>query len=137
MAWRKPTERDLAATLSQEEIDKFRRSFPDGDPVGDILLRTAELVRGHCRSNRSLMVSPEAGTLPESLISPAMDYAAFDILKRMPLKINDERRMAREAAEALFGKVADGKVTPEDAEDGSGTRAGPSFADPHPPRLLD
>lgn len=137
--WRKPTESDLAATLSQKELDTYRQSSGvDGaDPVADLLSRTAEMVRGYCRSNRSLKVSSVPGSLPEGLISPAMDYAAYDVLKRLPVKVGEDRRLAKEAAVALFEKVADGKVTPEDADDGENVSVSPGFNNPIPPRVLD
>ena len=145
MAWRTLKKADLAATLSQKEIDAYQQSAaPSGgraDPVADLLGRTAEMVRGYCRANRSLRVSPVPGTIPESLVSPAMDYAAFDVLKRMPTPISEPRQKARDAAVALFERVADGDFTPEDAEDAGETPASavasPHFLEPVPPRLLD
>lgn len=146
MAWRKPTKADLAGTLSQKEIDLYRQSAAPsggrGDPVADLLERTAEMVRGYCRANRSLRVSSVAGTIPESLVSPAMDYAAFDVLKRFPTPVSEPRQKARDAAVALFERVADGDFTPEDAEgegdeESAPTVARPVFLDPTPPRLLD
>ena len=140
MAWRTLTEQDLAATLSADEIGKFRRSHPDGaDPVADLLSRTAELVRAYCRANRSVRVPAGAGLVPESLISPAMDYAAFDVLKRLPLKVGEDRRKARDDAVALLESVAAGRVTPESADEelDAAAAGSPAAAPPCPPRLLD
>lgn len=139
MAWRRPTESDLAATLSQKEIETFRQSsgLEGGDPVADLLLRTAETVRSFCRSCPGLRLGP-AGTLPEALVSPAMDYAAYDVLKRLPVKVGDDRRRAREDALALFEKVAAGRVKPESADETGGAAAGAPLAGrARPPRLLD
>lgn len=140
MAWRTLTEQDLAATLSQDEIGKYRRSHPDGaDPVSDLLSRTAELVRAYCRANRSVRVPASAGLVPESLVSPAMDYAAFDVLKRLPLKVGEDRRKARDDAVALLEAVAAGRVTPESADDelDAAAAGSPAAAPASPPRLLD
>jgi hypothetical protein len=142
--WRKPTLEDIAATLSAKELEAFRSStsFEAGDPVEALIQRTAEMVRSYCRANRALKVSPAEGELPESLISPAMDYAAFDILKRLPLAIGEDRRKARDSALELFEKVSQNKITPESfgvdyTEDEVQSHALPSFAQPIPYRKLD
>ena len=79
--WRTVSETDLAATIAQGEIDAFRASGPvDGsDRVAALLDRTVATVRGWISCNGSVRLGP-LGTLPLSLISPAMDYAAFDLL---------------------------------------------------------
>lgn len=78
-----------------------------------ILIDTAELVRSYCRSNSNIQLSPTTGEMPDSLISPAMDYAVVQLLKRMPLQISDERKNARDAALRIFGDVAKGILIPE------------------------
>lgn len=138
MAWRKPELRDLAAKLNQRELDSFRQ-HPDfktmADPAADILEQTAEFVRGFCRTNKQVNMSPEAGTIPEGLISPAMDYAVYDVLKRINVTPNEARKAAWEKAIDLFEKVASGGYIPEswseDAEEGdaSSNRATPEFGD--------
>lgn len=114
MAWREPTEDDLAATLSREEIESYRQ---DGDfttdPVATLLRRTAARVRGDIRSNGNVRLSPGEYELPESVISAAMDYAAADVLKRLNVPMNEDRRKAREDALALFQRIAEGRYTPE------------------------
>ena len=123
--WRTIDETDLAATISQEEVDAYRASGPvDGsDPVARLLSRTVAMVRGYIATNGKVRRMGPSGTLPESLISPAMDYAAADILKRPNVELNEDRRKARERAEDLFRDVASGKYTPEsdDADDTAST----------------
>ena len=123
--WRTVDEADLAATLSQAEIDAFRQdaSLDGSDPVARLLQRTAQMVRGYIATNGKVRRMGPSGTLPESLISPAMDYAAADVLKRLAVPLNDDRRKARERAEDLFKDVAAGKYTPEsdDADDTAST----------------
>ena len=129
MGWRPVDEGDLAATLSQQEVDAYRRSgSPDGsDPVARLLGRTAALVRGYVATNGKVARMGPPGTLPESLISPAMDYAAADVLKRVAVPLNEDRRKARERAEELFRDVAAGKYTPEpDGADGTEATDGPA-----------
>jgi hypothetical protein len=125
MAWRAPTTADLIATLSKAEVDAFNQSVPSGTsplPSADLVARTASFVRGFIRRNHHVRLGP-AGTLPEGLISPAMDYAAFDVLKRLPVEVGAARVKAREEALLLFDDVAADKVTPEyfgeDEADGS------------------
>lgn len=119
--WRQIDENDLAATLSQGEIDAFRQdaSIDGSNPVARLLSRTVAMVRGYIATNGKVRRMGPSGTLPESLISPAMDYAAADVLKRIDVPLNDDRRKARERAEDLFKDVAAGKYTPEsdDADD--------------------
>ena len=112
--WRSVDESDLAATLSQAEVDAYRADGPnDGsDRVAALLERTVATVRGWVSCNGSVRMGP-LGTLPLSLISPAMDYAAFDLLKSKAPVVNETRTKAREHAEQLFEKIATGAFTPE------------------------
>lgn len=141
MAWRTLTEPDLAATLSQRELDAFRRSASaDGaDPVADLLSRTAEMARGFCRANRSVRVPAGAGLVPAMLVSACCDYAAYDVLKRLPTPVGEDRRRARDQALELFKAVASGDVTPDPADeaDDAAAAGSPAAAPPCPPRLLD
>ena len=144
MSWRTVDETDIAATLAQAEVDTCRASgSPDGaDPVALLLKRTVATVRGYISCNGSVKMGP-AGTLPEGLISAAMDYLAADILKRIDVPLGEDRRNARERAERLFEKVSTGQMTPESyaddgaADDGSRPASAPIAAEPTPQRLLD
>lgn len=112
--WRTVSETDLGATIAQGEIDAFRASGPvDGtDRVAALLERTVDTVRGLISCNGAVRMGP-LGTLPLSLISPAMDYAAFDLLKSQSIDVGEDRRRARESAEKLFKEIATGVLTPE------------------------
>ena len=140
MAWRQPQLKDIAATLSQKELDAYRQApdFASGaDPVTDLLARTAAFVRGKIRANGRVKMSPDPLEIPASLVSTAMDYAAYDVLKRQPVKMTEERQRAREQAIAELDKVARREVMPEDYQGGedAGARAKPRFLDP-PFRVL-
>lgn len=138
--WRQLTKRDLEGTLSQKELDVYRQSAGGSRPIEDLLDRTAEMARGYCRAGRSVVVPHEAGLVPESLISACCDYAAYDVLKRMPVPVNEDRRLARTQALDLFKAIAKGEVVPEPAveTETEPTVAGsPLAAPPIPPRLLD
>lgn len=123
--WREVDEADLAATLSQGEIDAFRAdgSLGGSDPVARLLARTVAMVRGYIATNGKVRRMGPSGTLPESLVSAAMDYAAADVLKRIDTPLNEDRRKARERAEDLFKDVAAGRYTPEShgADDAAST----------------
>lgn len=134
MAWRKPTARDLVAKLNEKELLAFKQ-HPDfrslADPASDILEQTAEMVRGFCRSNKQVRMSTEPATIPESLMSAAMDIAAYDVLKRIAVPISEARQRAWEKALELLEKAAQGAFIPEsDVEgesDADSNRARPNF----------
>lgn len=138
MAWRIPTQSDLTATLSAREIDAFKRSsdFGDVDPVTSLIVRTAEFVRGFLRTG-GVSMDPQLASIPEGLISSAMDYAAYDVLKRMPLEIGRDRADARRAAITLFDAIAARKYQPEafGETDDSGGITTPAIS--VPPHILD
>ena len=123
MGWITPTRDDLTATVSAAEITAFGESSDFTDAVDAILARTVSFVRGFVRRNHRVRLGP-AGTLPEGLISPAMDYAAFDVLKRLPVEVGAARVKAREEALLLF-------------EDGAVEEAFPAFAAPPPVRIVN
>ena len=143
--WVKPTETDLAANLSQGEVDAFRRDGAlDGtDPVAPLLDRTASLVRTWIASGGRCSKMGPAGTVPAGLVIPAMDYAMAKVLNRLAIPLSEDRRKALEKAEDLFTRIARGDITPESfSEDGetdpdSRPATSPSFAPPTPQRLLD
>lgn len=141
MAWRAPTTSDLVATLSQAEVTAFDQSVPASSsaPSADLVARTASFVRGFIRRNHHVRLGP-AGTLPEGLISPAMDYAAFDVLKRLPVEVGAARVKAREEALLLFEDVAQDKVTPESfgEDEADGNEAPfPAWTPPPPVRIVN
>lgn len=141
MAWRKPTEDDLVATLSREEIEAFKAdgSF-SSDPVEQVLARTVEMVRGKCATSPAVRLCPDVETIPGSLMAAAMDFAAYDVLTRFNVTVNEDRRRKREWAQGQFDAVASGKLSVESWSDDvpASTPCGtPSSAPATPFRLLD
>jgi len=119
--WRTVEETDLAATLSQGEVDAFRADGPtDGsDPVARLLQSTVDAVRGYISCNGAVRMGP-SGTIPRGLVIPAMDYAMGKVLNRIAVPLSEDRRKALEAATALFEKISQGAITPESyTEDGT------------------
>ena len=115
MSWRRPDSDDIYATLTKDEVEIYRTSANwTEDPIKRLLARSVSVARGYLKANGRVKMSPDAEALPESCISPAMDYLAFDILKRLGVKISDDRRDARRQAIAFFEKIASGEMSVED-----------------------
>ena len=112
--WRVATSDDLAATLSDQEIEAYRTSFTgEAEPIELLLNRTAAMFRAAIRTGGRARMSRIPYAIPESVISKAMDYAAFDVLKRLDIAINDDRRKAREEAEDLLKRLERGEFEVE------------------------
>ena len=110
--WRKPTENDLVATLSRKEVDAYKNDF-EIEAVEQLLSDTAAYVRSYIRSNGNVRMDPDESTIPASCISTAMDYAAYKLLKRHNLKVNESRENAYNDALTYFRDIAAGKNNPE------------------------
>ena len=139
MAWITPTRDDLTATVSAAEITAFGECADFTDAVDAILARTVSFVRGFVRAGR-VRLAADAGSIPASLLAPAMDYAASDLLKRFNVPMSDDRRKARADALALFEKVAARQLAVEPADESASpdeVPAAPSSTAPCPPRMLD
>jgi phage gp36-like protein len=139
------TEQDLAAHISQREIDEFRLSqgFVDGmtpDPVKDLLLCASEEIRGACRAYPGIRLCPKQYTIPESLVATASEIVAYRLLKRMPLQIEitDARTNAYNQAMERLAKVATGAFLPEsyNSTDLTNNRNIPLYGMVFRPRIL-
>jgi hypothetical protein len=111
--WRQLTRDDLTAKLADDEANAFSKRAWAIDPVPPLLEMTADWVRDACRSNGNVRLSPEEHSIPAGCVTFAMDYAVVDLLKRMSLPVNEDRRKAREEALKYFDKIATGRVNPE------------------------
>lgn len=143
--WVKPTETDLAANLSQGEIDAFRRdgALDGSDPVAPLLDRTASLVRTWIASGGRCSKMGPAGTVPAGLVIPAMDYAMAKVLNRISVPLTEDRRNALKRAEEIFDKIAHGEIAVESyapdgkVDDSTLPVSSPAAAPATPERLLD
>lgn len=145
--WRKVQEADLISSLSQSEIEAYRRSADFAhDPVESQIRQICSYVRGCIRSTGAkVRMAREEDWLPESLISPAMDYLRYQILTRMNVVVNESRTKAYDNALALFNELRRGEFVPESeladpeplADDPSEKATAPIAAEANPPRLLD
>ena len=115
MAWRTPTEQDFLATLEEREAEVFARNLEaDRAPMTQQMALAVSHVRGCVRSGRKCRMPADESLLPDMLVGPAMDYAAFNLLSRLRRDVNASRTKKYDRACALFDKVAQGVVVPED-----------------------
>ncbi len=137
--WRQPTEADILRKISGDELDAIRdAALATGqpDPVADSLATAVNVVRGYIRANgRNSMGA--AGTLPEALIEPAIDWMTVPLFARVAgMQIDPEstRATARRQAISLFQDVAAGKFAveaPADiVDDGMGHVGNPAVNTP-------
>ena len=119
MAWRKPDNEDLTATLSQVEVDEFNNS-PDfrsqNNASERVIADTAELVRGYIRkleNKGAIKMHPEDGYIPTGLMNTAMDIAAFKMLKRFNLEPTEARKRAYDEAMQTLRDVGNELMIPE------------------------
>ena len=119
MAWRKPDNEALTATLSQVEVDEFNNS-PDfrsqNNASERVIADTAELVRGYIRkleNKGAIKMHPEDGYIPSGLMNTAMDIAAFKMLKRFNLEPTEARKRAYEEAMQTLRDVGNELMIPE------------------------
>ena len=140
--WRQVFEPDLTSTLSLSEIDAFRKSSAETDPIESQIHDTVAYVRGIIRSSPAkVALDPDELTLPESLIRPAMDYLRFNVLTRCNLVVNESRTKTYEKACEILEMIRKGEFVPESAAnataDVAGVAGSPTFATATPSRLLD
>lgn len=139
MAWRRPTQDDLTARLSQDELDAFAASAGfSSDVVDGVLALSAAFARDAVRSGGRCRLSPEDGAIPEGLFRPVLAIAVLDLLNRFSVQPTDARREAARAGEAYLGEVAAGKITPESyaADDAVEAKGAGPLADEGPVRTL-
>ena len=132
MSWRAPSEDDFFATLEEDEADLFARNDgADRAPIRQQLALAVSHERGCVRSGRKCRMPSDEGLLPDMLVAPAMDYAAFNLLKRLRRAVNESRTKSYERACSLFEKVASGAIVPEDyGEDPADVQPASSLASP-------
>lgn len=143
--WIEPTESDLAANLSQGEIDAFRRdgALDGSDPVAPLLARTVSLVRTYIAAGGRCSKMGPLGTIPSGLVIPAMDYAMAKVLNRLAVPLTEDRRNALKRAEEIFDKIAAGDLAVEsyapdgEVDDSTLPVSSPAAAPATPERLLD
>ena len=138
--WRTLTRDDLISKQSEQEANAFSKKAWSIDPIPPILTMTADFVRDACRSNGNVRLSPEPHSRPGGTITKALDYAIYDLLKRIGVPIGKDREKAREKAEIYFDDIAKGKINPESygvADTAQSGGPAVSLAATYPDRLGD
>lgn len=139
MAWRKPTQEDLVARLSQTEISAFTRASTfETDAAEGVLAQTAAFARDAMRSGGRCRLSPTDGEIPDGLFRPVLAIAILDLLNRFNVHPTEARREAARAAEDYLKEIAAGRIVPEsfDAEGGEEAKSAGPMADEGPVRTL-
>ena len=139
MAWRKPTQEDLVARLSQTEISAFARASTFAtDAAEGVLAQTAAFARDAMRSGGRCRLSPTDGEIPDGLFRPVLAIAILALLNRFNVHPNEARREAARAAEDYLKEIAAGRIVPEsfDAEGGEEAKSAGPMADEGPVRTL-
>ena len=118
--WRVPDINDLLNSISQREIDAFNNAAASSsdantsDPTVRQIRSAVAFVRGYIASSpKGVLLDKDQTTLPDGLIPPAMDYCAYQILKRLPGDISQSRTDARKEAIDLFKLIPLGDYIPE------------------------
>lgn len=139
MAWRKATAEDLRRSISETEVEAYGNAANDGgdDRVEALLVRTTRLVRGYLRANRRIRLPKDELLLPDTLIAPAMDYAAFDVVAVVPVDNMEDRRTRRRDAIRVFEQAASDQFYVEsyEPEDESASGGGCTLVT-HSPRRV-
>ena len=139
MAWRKPTQEDLVARLSQTEISAFTRASTfETDAAEGVLAQSAAFARDAMRSGGRCRLSPTDGEIPDGLFRPVLAIAILDLLNRFIVHPTEARREAARAAEDYLKEIAAGRIVPEsfDAEGGEEAKSAGPMADEGPVRTL-
>lgn len=139
MAWRKPTQEDLVARLSQTEISAFARASTfETDAADGVLAQSAAFARDAMRSGGRCRLSPTDGEIPDGLFRPVIAIAILDLLNRFNVHPTEARREAARAAEDYLRDVSAGRIVPEsfDAEGGEEAKSAGPMADEGPVRTL-
>ena len=118
MSWRLITEDDILTRLSGVELDAYRNAVLDPaqpDPIADATDQVTSRVRGAVAVKYLL---GDSGTIPESLLGPALDILIIDIMSRaggMITDPDDMRRKKYDDALVLLKAIASGGYAVEDA----------------------
>lgn len=139
MSWREPTTIDLTAVLNTREVDVYQRAGVVGevDPADALMAHAVGVLRGYLRRG-GVPMSPRGAEIPEELMGPAMDYAAYSLCKRLAVPVSKERADAWRAATELFRAIGERKLMPEPYTDpaAAGGALRPLVSDPSETAIL-
>lgn len=110
MPWITITEADILTVIAGPKLAAIREAALDleqPDPVPPSIVQVTNLVRGYVATHNTL---GPAGTIPESLLSTALDILAVRIPMRVDEDPSEGRAQAHKDALAYLNLVASGKV---------------------------
>ncbi len=109
MAWRALTEDDLKTKLSGVELSIYRSvvlAAGQADPIQPLLTMITDKVRGYIGNCQRNTLGPE-GTLPDKLISSAIDMAVIEVMGRAAGKVTDPHEVRKEAMRTAIQLMRD------------------------------
>lgn len=131
--WRQPTTDDFRDAILEDELQAWQTaSVADGkDPVGKAIKNAVGVFRSALRSGYKGIIGP-AGTLPDDLISEAMNHAVYNFLAgRAGADISKGRETLFNSSDRTRREIASGSYAFTDPDDAEET-AKPSDAMPKP-----
>lgn len=122
MSWRAITEADVVNRMGGPELEGLRAAaLADGqsDPVAATIALIVSKVRRACISNGNITMGA-AGTIPEDLLTEALDLIVWEIMKRPGAAILDDkgsnaRHDAVNKADKVLHELSVGLTTIADA----------------------
>ena len=127
MSWRKLTEENLIAALSRREVEVYRRDF-EVETVPILIADVTAEVRDYVASNGNVRMDPDETKMPPSCVAKALDILVIRVLKRINVQPVQVRIDAAKSAEEYFKEIAEGKITPQGYDAGTGeTTGGPAI----------
>jgi len=116
ITWRQLTEADLLTAVSGAELDQWRAlalAAGQADPVAPTITQVTEQIRSYAQ--RVVTIGPK-GTIPESLLTEAVDLTVARIENRVGVSATDACKDAARAAldrlKGLKGVDVDPTATP-------------------------
>lgn len=127
---------NLLASLTEPERAALRSAATkpgQADPLETVRADVTAYVRGAIQSGGGSLA--DAGTVPAGAVFHATALWRYRVLTRLPKDsfISEARNHEREAAEAYFGKVSEGKITfpaPDAVTEGPAESAGAQLVVP-------
>jgi hypothetical protein len=118
MAWIAPVESDVLTVLSEIELATYRAAATasgQADPVAPTLAQVVDMVRGYVGAYKPNTLGLP-GTIPQKLLSTALDLMAVRLPQRVGVSPKDVRQMAASRAVRLLEQVAAGVFNIEEPD---------------------
>lgn len=120
MEWVTLTAADLEGVMTADEqlIAQISAGAETPDRVVPVLANLVSEIRGMIATWSPNTLSADTTKIPPSFVGRALAIGKWRILTGIPdYQPDDARKLEYEAAEKFFGRVAEGKIRPEPADD--------------------